>query len=203
MHAEHQQVDTAIEQHQVEHTDHRRLQPVQATYYSLGSEVAASNRPSKAPAGARPPVARRPGRLPPGSPRPRPTWATTVQNWCSWESELATLAPEMALLQELEESSGEARCWPKRRCIDWQQRWDEFNQHAAEPRQQAEVQQSRIRHLEQVLQRIQGPHPPVGGRKSRAWRRAPGHRKSRPLGEQLAELELIMAAITRAAANRW
>ena len=37
----------------------------------------------------------------------------------------------------------------------WQQEWDEFNQVAAEPRQQAEVQQSRIQHLEQALQRIQ------------------------------------------------
>ena len=37
----------------------------------------------------------------------------------------------------------------------WQQRWDEFNQLAAGPRQRAEVEQSRIQHLELSLQRLQ------------------------------------------------
>src|SRR5210317_1365283 len=38
VHAEHQQVDTAIEQHRVEHTDRTdAFNKVQATYYSLGS----------------------------------------------------------------------------------------------------------------------------------------------------------------------
>ena len=41
VHAEHQQVDTAIEQHRVEHTDRTdAFNRVQASYYSLGSEVA-------------------------------------------------------------------------------------------------------------------------------------------------------------------
>ena len=37
----------------------------------------------------------------------------------------------------------------------WQQQWDEFNSRAAAPRQQAEVQQSRLQHLEQAMQRLQ------------------------------------------------
>lgn len=37
----------------------------------------------------------------------------------------------------------------------WQQQWDAFNQQSAEPRRQAEVQQSRIQHLEQSLERLQ------------------------------------------------
>jgi len=37
---------------------------------------------------------------------------------------------------------------------DWQQHWDGFNQRAAVARQQSEVQQSRIKHLEQVLSRL-------------------------------------------------
>ena len=41
MHAEHQQVDTAIEQHRVAaHRLQTKFNKVQATYYSLGSEVA-------------------------------------------------------------------------------------------------------------------------------------------------------------------
>jgi chromosome segregation protein len=40
----------------------------------------------------------------------------------------------------------------------WQSAWDEFNQQAAQPRQQAEVQQSRIQHLEHSLSRLQSAH---------------------------------------------
>src|SRR5690625_7246834 len=36
----------------------------------------------------------------------------------------------------------------------WQSEWEAFNHRAAEPRQRAEVQQSRIQHLEQVQQRL-------------------------------------------------
>ena len=61
--------------------------------------------------------------------------------------------PEM--LQALEETSAEALLQAEEDMHNWQHQWDEFNQHAAEPRQQAEVQQSRIQHVEQVLQRVQ------------------------------------------------
>ena len=37
---------------------------------------------------------------------------------------------------------------------EWQSRWDDFNQQAAVPRQETEVQQSRIVYLEQVLRRL-------------------------------------------------
>ena len=36
----------------------------------------------------------------------------------------------------------------------WQHQWDEFNHKSADPRQQAEVQQSRIQHLEQLMRRL-------------------------------------------------
>ncbi|WP_228145008.1 hypothetical protein, partial [Acinetobacter baumannii] len=36
----------------------------------------------------------------------------------------------------------------------WQEQWERFNQHSAEPRRAAEVQQSRIQQLEQSLERL-------------------------------------------------
>src|SRR5690606_40576485 len=36
----------------------------------------------------------------------------------------------------------------------WQEQWEGFNQRSAEPRRQAEVQQSRIAQLEQSLERL-------------------------------------------------
>jgi chromosome segregation protein len=71
-----------------------------------------------------------------------------------WSEELQEIEPELELTREAEEESGEALLIAEETMQNWQQNWDEFNQNAAAPRQQAEVQQSRIQHLEQVLKRL-------------------------------------------------
>ncbi|MBB3046219.1 chromosome segregation protein [Litorivivens lipolytica] len=72
-----------------------------------------------------------------------------------WQEELEGITPELELAQAQEEESLTALTEAEEAHGDWQQRWDEFNQTAAAPRQQAEVQQSRIQHLELTLQRLQ------------------------------------------------
>ncbi len=71
-----------------------------------------------------------------------------------WEAELLEIEPELALIKEAEELSSGTLVEAEEAMHLWQQDWDHFNQKAAEPRQQAEVQQSRIKYLEQVQQRI-------------------------------------------------
>ncbi len=71
-----------------------------------------------------------------------------------WQAELLELEPELALLQEAEQSSAEQLLLAEEAMQAWQQDWDDFHQSAALPRQRAEVQQSRIQHLEQVQQRL-------------------------------------------------
>lgn len=71
-----------------------------------------------------------------------------------FEMEREELAPEAEMLQETEEDSQQLLAGAEESMRVWQQRWDDFNQKAAEPRQQAEVQQSRIKYLEQVQQRL-------------------------------------------------
>jgi chromosome segregation protein len=71
-----------------------------------------------------------------------------------WEAELLELEPELELIHAAEDSSGEALQQAEEAMQRWQSEWDAFNQRAAEPRQRAEVQQSRIQHLEQVQQRL-------------------------------------------------
>ena len=73
----------------------------------------------------------------------------------SWEGELQVLTPELEKLQALAARSTSALGEAEEAMHEWQHEWDVFNHQAAEPRQQAEVQQSRIQHLEQVLQRLQ------------------------------------------------
>ena len=156
VHTEHQHVDTAIEQYRVDHTDRTdAFNGVQATYYQLGSEVARIEQTIKH-------QQERGQQL---SDDLQQTVANLLESeshlgddrvkLADWDSEMLVLSPNRELLQALEEASAQALLEAEEAMHSWQHQWDEFNQHAAGPRQQAEVQQSRIVHVEQVLQRLQ------------------------------------------------
>lgn len=80
--------------------------------------------------------------------------ALDTQKVEAWEAELLELEPELELVKAAEETSSESLIDAEEAMQRWQNEWDSFNQRAAEPRQRAEVQQSRIQHLEQVQQRL-------------------------------------------------
>ncbi len=69
--------------------------------------------------------------------------------------ELERLAPEQEISAAAAEEATVGLEEAEQGMQAWQQRWDAFNQQSAEPRRQAEVQQSRIQHLEQSLERLQ------------------------------------------------
>ncbi len=71
-----------------------------------------------------------------------------------WEAELLEISPELELLEQTLETSRERLAESEDAMQQWQQNWDQFNQRAAEPKQAAEVQQSRIQYLEQVQTRL-------------------------------------------------
>jgi len=193
VHAQHQQVDTAIEQHRVEYSDRTDVfNQVQATYYSLGSEVARLEQTLKHQQERGRQLREDLEQTGTALAEAETHLGDDSHKLAGWDSEFTAIAPELALLQELEQSSAEALQQAEEVMHGWQHNWDEFNQHAAEPRQQAEVQQSRILHLEQVLQRIQGRTRQLEEEKQSL---APGPEDGEiaALGEQLAELELVMA----------
>ncbi len=72
----------------------------------------------------------------------------------AWEAELQEILPELEKIESVESLSQATLVEAEDAMQSWQTAWDEFNQSASEPRQQAEVQQSRIQHLEQVLRRL-------------------------------------------------
>jgi chromosome segregation protein len=193
VHAEHQQVDTAIEQHRVEHADRTDVfNKVQATFYSLGSEVARIEQTIKH-------QQERTRQLQDDLQQTRDSLHQSESHLgedrdklVAWEEEVEVLTPELEMLQEVEDASAEALLQAEEAMHTWQNQWDEFNHLAAEPRQQAEVQQSRIQHLEQVLQRIQGRVRQLDQEKE-ALGSGPADGEIATLGEQLAEIELLMA----------
>ena len=67
--------------------------------------------------------------------------------------ELEDVRPEHQRIHELEKTSGSRLVEVEREVQSWQQTWDDFNHTAAEARKQGEVQQSRIEHLEQTIER--------------------------------------------------
>lgn len=71
-----------------------------------------------------------------------------------WEEELLVIEPDLEMVKAAEEGSNEVLLESEEAMQRWQNEWDAFNQRASEPRQKAEVQQSRIQHLEQVQQRL-------------------------------------------------
>ena len=71
-----------------------------------------------------------------------------------WEAELLEISPELELLESGLSESHDQLQQAEEAMQSWQQSWDSFNLRAAEPKQAAEVQQSRIQYLDQVQQRL-------------------------------------------------
>ncbi len=67
--------------------------------------------------------------------------------------ELASVAPDLELQREKAEVSNERLEESESRMTGWQQQWEEFSQRSADARQRAEVEQSRIRGVEESLRR--------------------------------------------------
>ena len=68
--------------------------------------------------------------------------------------ELAMLEPEQELTSAAAEEASAFLEEAEAGMHGWQEQWDGFNQRSAEPRRQAEVQQSRIQQLENSLERL-------------------------------------------------
>ena len=69
-------------------------------------------------------------------------------------AELARTEPELEMAGAADEDTAAATLAAEEAMQQWQGAWEEFNQKASAPRQQAEVEQSRIRHLEQSVERF-------------------------------------------------
>ncbi len=71
-----------------------------------------------------------------------------------WDAELQELQPQLEAARQAEQKAIGDLNTAEEAMQSWQTRWDEFNAAATLPRQQAEVQQARIKHLEDSLQRL-------------------------------------------------
>jgi chromosome segregation protein len=193
IHSEHQHVDTAIEQYRVDHTDRTdAFNKVQATYYLLGSEVARLEQTIKHQQERGRQLQDDLSQTAANLSESQKHLGEDRARLTTWESEIAVLQPDLERVQALETESAQALLQAEQAMHDWQHHWDEFNQHAAAPRQQSEVQQSRILHLEQVLQRLQERTRQLEQEKQ-GLATGPADAEAEALGQQQADVERVMA----------
>ncbi len=105
-----------------------------------------------------------------------------------WREELDELAPELEMGREAELEMGDKLAEAEQAMQRWQQEWDDFNQSSNAPRQQAEVQQSRLQHFEKSLARLNERIERLEQEK-RGLIDGPEEQEILLLREQLAELD--------------
>ncbi|GAB1270166.1 chromosome segregation protein SMC [Aurantivibrio infirmus] len=109
----------------------------------------------------------------------------------AWQAELLEIEPELNDIKTEELSSTEILLNAETAMQTWQAEWDEFNESAAKPQQAAEVQQSRIQHIEQVqvrlLERIEKLKQEQGELQD-----TEDDNSTEALEEDLAKLELVV-----------
>ena len=71
------------------------------------------------------------------------------------DAQLAALRPDLENAEQLQQTAAEARTQAEAAMQEWQTEWDAFNQQATEPARQADVERTRIQHLEQRLTQLQ------------------------------------------------
>ncbi len=71
------------------------------------------------------------------------------------ESRLTALTPDLENAEQQHQVAGESRTTAEAVMQEWQSEWDSFNQQATEPARQADVERTRIQHLEQRLIQLQ------------------------------------------------
>lgn len=105
--------------------------------------------------------------------------------------ELEMIAPEQEMSLAAAEEASATLEEAETTMHGWQEQWDTFNTRSAEPRRQAEVQQSRIQQLEQSLERVSERQRKLGEERDQLSA-DPEDAAILELNEQLASSELLL-----------
>ena len=183
--------DTQIEKYRSQYTElGDKFNEVQGRYYAIGAEIARLEQ-SIQHAGERARQLQADlDQTSRDSKEAEENLLIDTQKTEAWEEELLELEPELEMVKAAEETSGESLIDAEEAMQRWQNDWDSFNQRAAEPRQRAEVQQSRIQHLEQVQQRLLQRIEKLREEKTNLQDSSEDD-SIHELTEQLAELDLV------------
>ncbi|PUA26419.1 MAG: chromosome segregation protein SMC [Cellvibrio sp. 79] len=183
--------DTQIEKYRTQYTElGDKFNEVQGRYYAIGAEIARLEQSIQHANERARQLQTDLDQTTRDSKEAEENLAVDTQKAETWEAELLELEPELDLIKAAEETSSESLIDAEESMQRWQNEWDSFNQRASEPRQRAEVQQSRIQHLEQVQQRLLQRIEKLREEKNNLQEGSEDESINQ-LNEQLAEMDLV------------
>ena len=189
--------DSAIEKLRSEFTDHSdAFNEVQARFYKIGGDVARIEQAIEH-------AQQRAQELHKDLEQTERNFSEAEQHLnadrqkeTGWAAEFSELTPALQEARAAEAISSEALQAAEQAMQSWQQAWDEFNQKSASPRQQAEVQQSRIQHLEQLMRRLTERQQSLANEAS-SFQASPAEEEMATIQAMLDEAELSREAIDK------
>ena len=188
--AEQRNADSEMEKHRDQHADlTEAFNQVQARYYSLGADISRIEQQLQFNRD-------RQSQLHDDIDQTELAWQEAQSHLAQdkalladLNNELAGIEPELDMASAADEDTSVTLKAAEEAMQDWQGSWDQFNQQAAAPRQQAEVEQSRIRHLEQAIERLSERIQRLEDERG-TLTAGPLDDELAELSEQLAEMEL-------------
>ena len=153
--AEQRHVDAEIERLRDGHTDVQdRFNDVQQKYYALGAEVARLEQTIQHQRERKTQLNEELQQVERNLAEADEHLRLDNEKIAELDARLAEIEPELELVREREMSSGETLASAEEAMQQWQHEWESFNQTSNESRRQAEVEQSRIQHLETSIERL-------------------------------------------------
>lgn len=186
--AEQRRVDAELERLRDSHTDVQdRFNTVQQHYYGLGAEVARLEQSIQH-------QRERKQQLNEELMQVEQNWREASSHLSSdgeriaeLDEKLAELEPQLEMLREQEAEASEALAEAEEAMQQWQQQWETFNHSSAESRRKAEVEQSRIQHLETSIERLSDRMDRLG--------KEQGSLDAGPLAEEMRRYEAQQAEL--------
>jgi len=150
LHAEHQHIETEVTKlRESKHDVTERYNEIQSQYYGIGADITRIEQAMQH-------FRERQGQLKDDCQQAEADWAQAVQHLTADKAratqltdELQTIDPQRAEAQSKAEASKALLDGAEAGMQAWQTEWDEFNHRAANVAQTAQVEQTRIQHIEQ------------------------------------------------------
>jgi len=152
--ADQREIEARVEQHLVDNADFNdQLSEIQGRYYELGSDIARIEQAIEFQIERTAQLQRDLLETREGFGLTQGELESDRARVSALEAEIAVLEPRLEEVSAVAEESAFALEESEERMQQWQHEWDEFNRRAEEPRQIAEVEQSRIQQLEKIVER--------------------------------------------------
>ncbi|MCH8543557.1 MAG: chromosome segregation protein SMC [Alcanivorax sp.] len=186
--AEQRHVDAELERLRDSHTDVQdRFNKVQQEYYGLGAEVARLEQSIQH-------QRERKQQLNEELMQVEQNWreasshlSTDAERIAELDEKLAEVEPQLEMLREQEAEAAEALAMAEEAMQSWQQEWETFNHSSSESRRRAEVEQSRIQHLETSIERLSD--------RTERLSKEQGSLDAGPLAEEMRQFETQQAEL--------